>query len=63
MSTCSPTTTPCIVSRLPDKYEGLAEGQLVADIDWFRFGYKGYEVIYRPTEKSNWFVPVPEVWV
>ena len=53
----------CTIIRLPDKYEGLAEGQLVADVDRFRFGYKDYEVIYRPTEKSNWFVPVLGVWV
>ena len=41
----------------------LAEGQLVSDVDWCHFSYKGYEVIYRPTEKSNWFVPVLGVWI
>ena len=55
--------TPCTISRLPDRYGGPAEGQLVADVDWCHFSYRGYEVICRPAEKSNWFVPVPEVWV
>lgn len=41
----------------------LVEGQLVGDVDWCHFNYKGYEVIYRPTEKSNWFVPVLGVWI
>lgn len=41
----------------------LVEGQLVGDVDWCHFSYKGYEVIYRPTEKSNWFVPVLGVWI
>ena len=57
--------TPCTASRLPDIYEGTysAEGQLVGNVDWCHFSYKDYEVIYRLTEKSNWFVPVLGVWV
>ena len=57
--------TPCTASRRLNIYEGTysAEGQLVGNVDWCHFSYKGYEVAYRPTEKSNWFVPVLGVWV
>lgn len=41
----------------------LAEDQLVADVDWCHFSYKGHEAIYRLTEKSNWFAPILGAWV
>lgn len=40
----------------------LVEGQLVADVDWCHFSYKGHEAIYRLTEKSNWFAPILGAW-
>ena len=57
--------TPCTANRRLNIYEDTysAEGQLVGNVDWCHFSYKGYEVVYRPTEKSNWFVPVLGVWV
>lgn len=36
---------------------------LIGDFGTCRLSYEGYEVIYRPTEKSNWFVPVLGVWI
>lgn len=36
---------------------------LIGNFDTCQLSYGGYEVIYRPTEKSNWFVPVLGVWI